>query len=100
MRPRPNAAEKELRSLLLAVSLIRILNCVSKTPMPIGEISKQLRTNGTAIDGPSLNRTLLSLHRRGLAKTRNCAWSLTPDGRKALKLAISGVKELTPLIRS
>jgi hypothetical protein len=97
MRPKPNPAEKELRSLLSTLSVIRILNCVSQTPMSSDNISEHLRANNTAIDGPSLNHSLLRLRRSGLLKTKTSVWALTPEGRIALKLAISGLKDVTRL---
>ena len=100
MRPKPNAAAKELRSLLSTLSVIRILNYVSQTPIRSAAIGEQLRSSGTPINGPSLNRTFLRLHRRGLIKAKNSSWLLTPAGRKALKLATSGLKHLARLKRS
>jgi len=83
--------------LFSTLSVIRVLNYVSRTPMLSADISKRLRASGTVIDGPSLNRTLLRLRRKGWLTKRNSSWSPTPEGRKALKLAISGLKDLAHL---
>ena len=94
MRSQSNAAAKELRSLLATFSFIRILNCNSKTPISSAGLLEPLRINGTAVDIPDLNRSLLQLRRRGWLKTKSTLHSLTPTGRKALQLATSGLKHL------
>jgi hypothetical protein len=99
MPSKPNTAAKELRTLMSTLSVIRILNYVSQTPMGSADISKRLRTTGTAIDDISLNRTLFRLRRQGWLTAKNSNWSPTLDGRKALKIAISGLKDLAHLTR-
>ena len=57
----------------------------------------RLRANGHLPDATRLDRTLLILRRQGILKLKDPAHVLTPDGRKLLKLATSGLKTLAAL---
>jgi DNA-binding PadR family transcriptional regulator len=99
MRPQ-SAAAKELRSLSFTVLAIRILTYVSKAPADKANITQRLRTSGTPIDRASLNRSLARLRRHGWLRTKDSLHSMTPAGRKALKLAVSRLKDLAALTKA
>jgi hypothetical protein len=84
------AGPKEIRSLLATLVTVRILKCIAD------ERLDDLRATDTISD-PLLNLSLRRLRRRGLIKAKGSQHSLTPAGRKALKLAVSGLKQLAAL---
>jgi hypothetical protein len=86
----PSAPLAEIRSILSTLVTIRTLKHVAN-----GRPESLRNTDGTS--DLFLNRTLLRLRRQGLIKSKGSQHSLTPAGRKALKLAISGLKTTTSL---
>jgi len=94
-RPRnPAAASKELSSLASTFVLIRIMKHAADAPLDTARLRERLNANGRPLAPVSLNRILVRLRRHGWLNTKDSFHSLTPAGRKALKLATSGLKTL------
>jgi hypothetical protein len=89
--------QKEIRSLLCSFLVIRILKYTANEPLATARLAERLGAANPALDARFLDRTLLRLRRQGLLTAKNSSWSLTSEGRKALKLAISGLKDLARL---
>ena len=95
MATRPNAAAKEIRSILTAFATVRILKRIADGSARRDTIRPVL----PASEAYCLDRTLARLRRRGWLKSTNSELSLTREGRKALRAATSSLKplaELTP----
>jgi len=86
------AAAKELRSLLSSLAAIRVLKYIADQPLDTARLRERLRARGTALDTAILNHTLLRMRRHGWLQSKNHAHSITPQGREALEVAMSGLK--------
>jgi hypothetical protein len=86
-----------MRSFASSFALIRILHHAAGTPLDTPQLRERLSAKGASLDNQSLNRALSRLRRHGWLKTKNSGHSLTPAGRKALKLATAGLKNLARL---
>jgi hypothetical protein len=92
-----SAAATELRSLISSFVVIRILKHIADTPLDTAQLCQLLKSSALALDSPSLNRTLLRMRRHGWLKTTDSLHSITPAGRKALNLAVSGLRDIVAL---
>jgi hypothetical protein len=93
-----DAGAKELRSLLSSLAAIRILQYIAGQPLDASRLRERLHANGHLATA-SLHRTLLRLRRQGMTTLKGSAHVLTPAGRKALGLAISGLKNIVAITR-
>jgi DNA-binding IclR family transcriptional regulator len=93
MRPQSTTTAKEFRSLLATLTVIRILKHAADAPTTAANLCQRLPTKDTS----SLNRTLVRLRRNGWLTEKTSEWSLTPEGRKALNLAVRGLEDLVGL---
>jgi hypothetical protein len=92
------AAEKnsrELHSLTSNFTKVRILHYAAAGPIGRSALLLRLRAHHPAITPGSLNRLLASMARLGWLKiTAPPAYSLTPNGRRALKPARDALQDL------
>ena len=94
------ANQRELRSLLLSLHIIRVLHLLRSGPLTPALISERLSLpyrNGPA---PGVDRTLLRLRRRGWIRAADAALVLTPQGEHALTSACSDLDLLHRLLNS
>jgi DNA-binding PadR family transcriptional regulator len=89
-----SAAATELRSLVSSFVVIWILKHIADRPLDTARLCQLLKSSAWALDSSSLNRTLLRMRRHGWLKTEDSLHSITPAGRRALNLAVFGLKDV------
>jgi hypothetical protein len=93
MARRPTRPQKEINSILSSLAAIRILNATARAPMTARQIAEHLG----AAKGADMNQILTRLRRHGWVKAATSINTITPEGRKALKLATAGLKAMASL---
>jgi hypothetical protein len=82
--------QKEIDSILSSFAMIRLLNATALAPMTGAQIAEHLG----ALQGAGMSRALARLRRHGWIQTTNSVNTITPEGRKALRLATSELRTL------
>jgi hypothetical protein len=91
------AAAKEIRSFASTQSVIRILKHLADEPLDTARLSERLRAASAGVDVSLVKRALVRLRHQGIVRLKGSRHSLTPAGRKLLKLAISRLKDIVAL---
>src|SRR5437867_1959287 len=95
-RKPPTATTKETAALLFSFCQVRILHYASTSPIQSSLVLERLRNHGCPLTPATLNRLLLRMERNrwlrgkthpGTRRPTHRAYSLTPQGREALRLA-------------